>query len=309
MVGISGHTIVDSGYSAQLLAELNSGRVTQVQVDALTKKYEEFRERSHSHDIVIALGSARRHVPQPNQIRFMECFCNANVDREIAFGTGHGRGGWMLEGVKAHVKAWRGDMARAVAAPLIGVPLLFQGPSTEQKLRVTEVFPEIEWLNVRENRRKTVICSPPHMSLRTRTHCLFAHKRIRAQIFCEGGWGTTEELGTSGVDFQLWDGIASAFNHTVFPPQRIFLDTLKEVRGRKVWFYEGMRMHLNNMHDFGDVDRKSTADIRIIRLGEGDDEVHESGVEVHHFSAPEAAAEYAHSLVMNNTERERVLVA
>jgi hypothetical protein len=64
-----------------------------------------------------------------------------------------------------------------------------------------------------------------------------------------------------------------------------------------------MRMHLENMCLFRDVNKDSVSDIRIIRIGNGDDVVDESGVEVRYFGSPEAAADYAHNLVINNTER------
>jgi hypothetical protein len=301
-VKITGRRILDYGFTGQLLEERNHGRGNDERIRTWESKYHRFQNMLSGRDLVVALGSAGSKVVSKTLEEFSNHLFRGYVDNGIASGTGHADSGYMLVVAREVIRAWDGDEKRAFKAPLFGVPLLFQGSTTEQKFRPTKLFPEIEWLHDPEKRRKAVICSPGHLTLHTRTPCLIGHEKLAAQLYYPGGWGTTEELATSGVGHQLKDGIASCHNGAKYRPLRFLLDDTRFIHGKIRWFYQGMIEHLYNMDIFGTVEEDTVADFHAIRI-DGTDRTEKKGpITIKYFKNPESAATFVLTQTLQNIQ-------
>lgn len=299
---INGDSLIAGGFTSQFLLEQNQGRADEKRVQEWMEKYERFRRSLEDRNLVVALGSARNKVIKNCLQVFASTLHRGYVDNQIASGTGHGDSGYMLMTSRSVIEAWDNDEERAFNAPLFGVPLLFQGATTEEKFRPTEFFPDVAFLRDTSKRRKAVICSPGHLTLSTRTPCLFNHKKIAAQIYYPGGWGTTEEFATSSVGHQLKDGIATCHNGALYPPLRFLVDDhFNDHSGRGRWFYQGMLDHLYNMCELGTADYHHIEDLTVVRIADSNRTEHLGPIPIKYFDSPSRAADYVLERTIDNT--------
>jgi hypothetical protein len=278
----------------RLITELGTESQARKRIEELSKKMGGFQKKVCGIPSILFLGTARDRAVSPVIRRIISHTAELAVDSGIACTNGAACTGVMGEASRAWVRAWEGNFTRAKKAPLILVPLLFDCGTTEELFDPRMAIAKLQrkhWLNS-DQRREVCLVSPKHSTIQTRTACgLLSMPRNLLHVFCPGGFGTLEELGTAFLAYQMRRYIQTPFSahRQDCIPNYVFLDHRMEHWNSSGWFWDGLAIQVRNMLAIGAIDSENMPKIEVFRVGRREKE--DLGcTKIRYFRSPREAA-------------------